>query len=171
MRGARQAPTRPPSRRPPRGWRMYADVSFALRGIELYSHKAGSRTRGGAARVRGGCTCSGTRASTGCVELAIFSKRTHAMNRDWHTVTENRQIQQSVTLALLLRAVTAELWAPLSSSPPPSTFSCCIAFALMSAKRQECGAHLNWLSPRRCQSRPISTRILTQRYCSSVPPW
>lgn len=27
---------------------------------------------------------------------------THAMNNDWHTVTENRQIQQSVTLTFFL---------------------------------------------------------------------
>lgn len=93
------------------------------------------------------------------------------MNSDWHTVTEKRQIQQSVTLALPLRAVEGEICEPLPSSPPPRAFNCFIAFALMSATVIDLLAHLNSLFPRCCQSRPISTRILTQRYISSVPPW
>jgi hypothetical protein len=63
---------------------------------------------------------------------------THAMNSDWHTVTENKQMQQSVTLALVFLpdgtsalALAPELL-PLDSTtaPPPSALSCLSALVL-----------------------------------------
>lgn len=85
------------------------------------------------------------------VSSASKITKAYAMKSDWQTVTEKRQIQQSVTLALALGRLD-------SDSGPPSALSCLRAFVL------------NSFSPR-CQSRPSSTRILTQRYISSVPPW
>lgn len=73
----------------------------------------------------------GSTAQTGAVA-------THAMNSDWHTVTENKQMQQSVTLALVFRpgatsalALAPELL-PLDSAtaPPPSALSCLSALVL-----------------------------------------
>ena len=55
--------------------------------------------------------------------------QTHAMKSDWQTVTENRHMQQSVTLALALRDDTGEsVGLPLIS--PPSALSCFRAFVL-----------------------------------------
>lgn len=61
------------------------------------------------------------------------------MNKDWQTVTEKRQMQQSVTLALPLRNVDAVAWALDSAdgSPPPRAFNCFIAFALRLAGDEE----------------------------------
>lgn len=93
------------------------------------------------------------------------------MNNDWQTLTENKQMQQSVTLALPLRTIEGAALGSPGAGPPPSAFSCFIAFALVSVMFKSTATHLNSLLPRCCQSRPISTRILTQRYISSVPPW
>lgn len=61
-------------------------------------------------------------------------EKTYAMKRDWQTVTENRQIQQSVTLALpflveegVARAADLPL---LSGVAPPRALSCFKAFVL-----------------------------------------
>lgn len=57
------------------------------------------------------------------------------MKSDWHTVTENKQIQQSVTLAFFLvdePVAVVDLASALSafSSPPPSALSCFKALVL-----------------------------------------
>lgn len=59
----------------------------------------------------------------------------HAMKSDWQTVTENRQIQQSVTLALdflliLLAPSPFVLLSGVEGAAPPSALSCLRAFVL-----------------------------------------
>ena len=61
--------------------------------------------------------------------VSASTGQTHAMNSDWHTVTENRQMQQSVTLVFLLRLGVSVL---LGVSPP-SALSWRSAFVLPSA--------------------------------------
>ena len=128
--------------------------------------------------------------------LEHVNQSTHAMKSDWQTVTENKQMQQSVTLALIfLLGVT---WDPPSArvlpldsaggvdSAPPSTFSWFKAFVLLSVhvavtQHRACGdvrtamqlpddecsnTHLNSFAAL-CQSRPSSTRILMARNMSS----
>ena len=56
------------------------------------------------------------------------------MNSDWQTVTENKQMQQSVTLALAFFAevdpATSAAFPFGSGVTPPSALSCLSAFVL-----------------------------------------
>ena len=53
------------------------------------------------------------------------------MKSDWQTVTENKQIQQSVTLAFLLdNEIGDDSAAALPLLSPPSALSCFKAFVL-----------------------------------------
>jgi hypothetical protein len=69
--------------------------------------------------------------------ISIKEKVTYAMNKDWQTVTENKQIQQSVTLAFFFMADGPRL-APSACFPldsgvggtPPSALSWFNAFVL-----------------------------------------
>lgn len=79
------------------------------------------------------------------------------MKSDWHTPTEKRQMQQSVTLAFFRPEVDGlDAEALVSVLPPPSALSCWSALVLMSAmipainRWAETGSHV--LPPRRSRN-------------------
>lgn len=95
------------------------------------------------------------------------------MNNDCAGATEKRQMQQSVTLAFPFALYDAAATEALFSAgaSPRSSVSCLSAFLLSVSTTSPEQTHLNSDAPRCCHSRPTSTRILTQRYISSAPPW
>lgn len=109
------------SRRLLRDWQMCAAISIDYTSdVRIRDTKS----LGGAAGVGAGYIYNGTRASTACRQLDHGP--TYAIKSDWQTVTEKRQMQQSVTFVFLLRL-------GVFGASPPSSCSCFRALVLPSA--------------------------------------
>lgn len=97
-------------------------------------HIEGKKSQGSVAREAAGCIYNGRHVNTVLTFASALNTLgwhvTHAMKSDWQTVTENKQIQQSVTLAFaFLLCVSFPLLSGTDASPP-SALSCLRALVL-----------------------------------------